>query len=133
MVSTKCIIRPEEIFKNLCREPVEYIVTDWRFDVEEDNSFHCHSIIAKFGEQRFIISSRYSGNGKYDFCFETCSSFNPNFWPYRIESEKNEPITFFKRDDSSAKGPSLIFHVGDKTVSFAAGERWLIVSQVEVK
>lgn len=122
---------PEEQFRALCHEPVEYIVVERFFDEYESNSIRCRSIIAKFGDQRFIISSRYAGNGKNDFCFETCTSFNPEMWPKKISSAKNGPIVFYTKDDSLTNGPSLIFHVGNRNISVTADKWYLILSPIE--
>ena len=122
---------PEEQFRKLCHEAVEYIVIERFYTELENDSLRCRSIIAKFGDQRLVISSRYAGDGKNDFCFETCTSFNPEMWPQKISAAKNGPITFASKDVSSCRGSSLVFHVGDRILSVSTQKAFLIITPFE--
>ena len=122
---------PEEQFKNLCHEPVEYIVIERFYQELENDALCCRSIIAKFGEQKFVISSRYAGRRKNDFCFETCTSFNPEIWPQKISAVKNGPISLIEKGCPSGQVPLLIFRVGEHTLTISAENANLVISPIK--
>ena len=122
---------PEEEFKDHCYDPIKYIVAEPSCKPDEKDFLHCRSIIAMVGEQKFKISSRYVGDGKYGFCYESFSSFNPKFWPLKINSAEKGPITFSAENDSSGQGSSLVFHVGEKTLSITAEKSYLTMTPIE--
>ena len=122
---------PEEEFQIHCHEPIAYIVADRHYSKPENDTLRCRSIIVKLGELKFKISSRYAGNGKNDFCFESLSSFNPEIWPEKINAAKNGPISFIKKDNSSGQGASLFFHVGEHILTVTAEKAYLIITTID--
>ena len=121
---------PEEEFTQFCRDPVEYIVVDRLFSTQLNDTLHCRSIIAKIGSRKFKISSRYAGNGKYDFCFSTLSSFNPEMWPQKISATTNGPISFSAKVDSD-QGSTLVFRIGERSLSINAEKTILTITPFE--
>ena len=122
---------PEEEFRTFCHEPVEFIVLRRSYGLQENDSLRCDSIIAQFGDHRFKIYARYVGSGKYDFCFEKISGFNPKFWPEKISAKKNGPISFLEKHDSSDQKSFLVFCVGERTLSICAEKEHLVIKPID--
>lgn len=118
---------PAEAFKRFCHKPVEYIVFERFSGQPGKDAFRCNSIIARFGDRQFKICSRYVGCGKYGFCFEDISNFNPEFWPKIIGAKKNAPISLLKKYDSSDNKSFLTFRVGEQFISICAEKGELVV------
>jgi hypothetical protein len=119
---------PEEQFWHVCDRPAEYIVIDDHFQRLANDTVRCNSLIVNIDGQKFMITSRYAGNGKNDFCFETLSSFDPEMWPLKIDATMNSPILFLKKEINSDRGSSLLFSIGDRFLTISAEKTCLIIS-----
>lgn len=118
---------PVESFNKCCFGTIEYIAIRARYQLFDDNTLECESVIAKIDGKLFKIGSCYVGQGNYDFSFEKLSNYNPEMWPRKIVSSKTNPIRFIRKETELNQFPVLRFAIGERPLLITADNIGLTV------
>lgn len=113
----------EQEFLSLGNNPIQYVgiyELDWLMD---DNLLDCEGIIVAFEDEKILISSKKTGEDKYDFVYY---KFKDEYECKKIQSSPEEPVRFIRKEDDGFY--YLRFHIGDRPILVTAYEtEWITV------